>query len=80
MKIEKNIEAPSRSNRSSMTLELDKLFSNMEVGDSFLFPFKKKKDRTYLTVNSARWAARNGASHKFTIKKEDGGFRIWRIL
>lgn len=67
-KIEKKIPVPFSSSKYP--------FGKMEVGDSF---FIKEKE---VVLNSVSSAAHHYGKHnnkKFSIRKAENGYRIWRI-
>jgi hypothetical protein len=70
-KIEKGIKIPEFFCHRKYPL------SEMEVGDSFFVEGTLKKN----TINTAVswWSKRKGNTRKFTIRKVDGGIRVWRI-
>lgn len=70
--IDKNIPIPTERTHSTAKKYP---FGDMEVGDSFLVPGKKKVSQMGSTIPNAR--ARYG--FEFTSKLEEGGLRIWRI-
>jgi hypothetical protein len=51
-------------------------FGEMEVGDSFILP-NGAGNASSFRRSAALWAARNNA--KVTIRKVDGGLRVWRL-
>ena len=78
MKIEKNI--PMEDNKRHYK-ELDKLTSEMEIGDSILFNNKKDAERAMRYINRhfgerAMTYNRSGAAQSKTQK--DGSVRVWR--
>lgn len=68
--IDKNVPLPSKGEALSRGYP----FHQMDVGDSFL---STEPDRTRLASAVHWFGARNGK--KFTIRKTEGGFRVWRI-
>lgn len=67
MKIERNIPIPPIHGWGNP-------FPIMDVGDSIFFDTQKNSDRNTLLARAKK--AMPGA--KFTTRKMDGGFRIWR--
>jgi hypothetical protein len=67
--VEKNVP---RSRKSGAVYP----FAKMEVNDSFKFDGNEKDARTIRSAASMH-AARTGT--KFSIKKDNGGYRCWRI-
>ena len=77
IEIEKNIPAPTRWEgfRSRQYP-----FASMQIGDSFFVEGTERKIKTHMLVNASRWAKREGLDRKFSIKKEETGYRLWRIV
>lgn len=68
IKIEKNIPIPPVT--PGRNPELAKTLGSMEIGDSFAYNTKFKPQ-------VARFAAKT--SRKFTVRRIEGGWRVWRI-
>jgi hypothetical protein len=66
LKIEKNVPLPEQ-NRYEWP------FEKMEVGDSF---FMEGVKRT--TIHATAYKAGVKLGRKFSVKIEEGGFRVWR--
>jgi len=66
--IDKNVPVPTRSPYSKYP------FGAMAVGDSFFYPGPTSE---YVRNAAHHWGKNNGA--KFSVRKDDGGYRCWRI-
>ncbi len=60
------------------------LLSEMEVGGSFFVPFATTSNNPSNQVISVRnrlvaWALRKRLPGKYTVRKVEGGMRVWRI-
>lgn len=79
VKIEKGVPIPKSEsgNNSKYPLKI------MEVGDSFLVPYKEgKKSRdtqSRMTSIIAAYRNKHDVTKKFVTKAEEGGVRVWRI-
>lgn len=51
-------------------------FSEMEPGDSILFPTEKKAISA--RVAAVRYAERHNPAWRFTLRRVEGGWRLWR--
>lgn len=74
IKIEKGIPVPE----SNSCIGRNRIYPwvEMEVGDSFVYPQGKAKNRAW----AAAYAASKRYGKKFTARTmEDGSYRIWRI-
>jgi len=70
-KIEKNVPSPTTDGKSKYP------FGEMSIGDSFFV-----SDYDSITHGRLRSAAQSYGkknSMKFTVRKVDGGIRVWRI-
>lgn len=68
--IEKGVPRPAKRQRTVYP------FREMEIGDSF-FVSGENSERSRL-INAASWfGTRNGV--KLSVRKVDGGARVWRI-
>ena len=77
-KIEKSVPFP----RGKATKYHDWPFGQMEISDSFFVPVSgSRADRAH-AQSGALQAARHerNKGKKFMTRKEEGGFRMWRIL
>lgn len=55
-------------------------FPDMEVGDSFLVPWRESESKTRSNISNAMAAYKlRHAPKDFTSRKTDGGVRVWRI-
>ncbi len=54
-------------------------WSDMEVGDSFWVPMGENEEKTKNMVRCAATAFGRRRNMKFSVRKNDGGFRVWRI-
>jgi hypothetical protein len=68
MKVEKGIPAPL------MREVIDYPYENMEVGDSF---FVEGGTLNRMCYQNRRWGKKLGG--RFTVKKVEGGVRVWRV-
>jgi hypothetical protein len=83
--IEKNIPAPAPGRGRSASSGFP--FADMtDVNDSFLVelnPDPEADTENKLLVRRVRqaalWAGRKYAPAKFTVRKVDGGLRVWRV-
>ena len=72
-KIEKDIPAPLPNTKGVGKYP----WREMKIGDSFFIPYA---DTNYSQVNSApSYFSRRNPEYKFTVRKVEGGYRIWRI-
>ena len=68
-KIDKDVPIPEGAGKKSYKYP----FSEMEVGDSFFTDVLREK----LYPAASYYGKRNGK--KFSIRKMEGGYRVWRI-
>lgn len=73
--IDKNVPMPERAKRGP-TNEYYKLFSSMEVGDSFLFPMKSTYRNAVVCISRAKGTY--APNIKLSYKQEDNNIRVWR--
>lgn len=78
MQIEKNIPY----SKKKVKKETHFPFSEMEIGDSFLMEFNRVNfninfDRMAVANAACQWGKKTGT--KFSIRREENGFRCWRI-
>jgi dUTPase len=71
VKIDKGIPLPQKSTRISKAYDL---YQKMEVGDSVLI---KESERTKL--HDAIRVMEGTSKGKLSTRREDNGFRVWRI-
>jgi hypothetical protein len=70
-KIEKNIPVPPRRGKFKYPL------GQMKIGDSF---FVKQEDSNNGQIRFASsYFAKRNKGYLFTVRKVEGGFRVWRI-
>lgn len=69
--IDNNIPVPPLPTRASSKFPL----ALLEVGDSFLHAVEN--DRNRLASAAHQYGVRHGK--KFTVRRVEGGFRVWRI-
>lgn len=69
-KIERGVLMPSRRSTESKYP-----FLELEIGDSFFVPEDANKDNN-IRASAHSVGFRN--SKKFSVRKVDGGFRVWR--
>lgn len=78
VKIEKGIEMPRINSKNSYYP-----YEKMEVGDSFYIEVKEGENmwnvQSRLLTSSKSFILKNNLQWKFTTRKMDKGFRIWRI-
>lgn len=55
-------------------------FRDMEIGDSFWVPDGRNAEATKNNVRSAAtcYSRRNGG--RFTVRRDNGGYRVWRTV
>jgi hypothetical protein len=68
LEIDRGIDIPASRTRYP--------FSDMEPGDSILFDAEKKA--TSARVAAVRYASRHSPDWTFTLRKVEGGWRLWR--
>lgn len=73
--IESNIPVPLTATGASHRWP----FAEMKIGDSFFVPLETAGAIGQIVRPAASVWARRHAGFKFTIRKMDGGYRIWRI-
>lgn len=71
-KVEKGV--PLKVARRSDTYPLSK----MEIGDSFFIPAQEEIDTNSVRSTVCQWGRRNG-NRVFSVRKQIGGVRVWRI-
>lgn len=54
-------------------------FDRMEVGDSFWVPVGDNSERTKSNLNGSARAFGRRKGQKFSIRRDEDGFRVWRI-
>lgn len=69
--IEKGVPVPTPRNRTILVS-----WADMEVGDSVHFPAAEYR-REQLYQASCQYGRRNGK--KFSVRKTDTGWRVWRV-
>lgn len=67
--IEQNVEIPASRTRYP--------FAEMEPGDSILF--RTEKQAISARVAAVRFAAKYNSEWKFTLRRVDEGWRLWRL-
>jgi len=67
--IEQNVEIPASRTRYP--------FSDMDPGDSIFFPTEKQA--VSARVAAVRFAAKYKEEWKFTLRRVDDGWRLWRL-
>lgn len=72
-KIDKSFPMPKKTGKGRPCIYP---WDKMEVGDSF---FVQGKTHSGLQVSATLWAERNGFDWKFVQRRENDGFRIWRV-
>lgn len=70
LQIDRNIEIPEGRSRYP--------FADMEVGDSIFFPDERKASSA--RVAAVRYASRYHPTWVFTLRRVEGGWRLWRAL
>jgi hypothetical protein len=71
-KIEKNIPCPLAKNKHSKYANYP--FPDLDIGDSFFAPYPPAQ----LTSAAQWWVKKFAGERKFTVRKIDGGCRVWR--
>ena len=74
IEIEKGVPLPKRSRGPGRPRSGKYPFQQMEVGDSFLISNVASNS---VACISGRWAKRTG--FKFSQRKVEGGYRVWRV-
>ena len=76
IEIEKNVPLPM-SRRNVVPLPD---ISTMVIGDSFFIPASTPMHCSSNASSRVKfWAVTHGLNWKFTVRKVDGGARVWRI-
>lgn len=76
MKIEKNVKFEGFYNRNGPYHNgMQKIIESMQAGDSVLFDDKKKLN----SFRAASWAFGARVGRKFSSRKVEGGWRVWRM-
>lgn len=70
--IDRDVPLPSR--RGFRFSEIDRIVEQMAVGDSILPARVGLKPTAFKT-----WALRRANGMKFTVRKTQAGYRVWRI-
>lgn len=76
--IEKNIPLPRKTKRGVISYPFDK----MDVGDSFLVPYKERLKSTLASQvhsNAKSYVLRSKLNWVFSTRQEEDGVRIWRV-
>jgi len=73
MEIEQNIPIPPRHRH-----RLKYPFRDMAVGDSVLIPLDVNSKEDETRVRGAANVFRRRTGWKLTVRKSEGGFRVWR--
>jgi hypothetical protein len=76
-KVEKNVKQPITNNKHEFPL------SSMSVGDSFYIPKSEYSKETSMRVcvnnRAYHYNIKNGKDIKLSIRKDEGGLRVWRV-
>lgn len=70
--IDKKIPIPPHSPRSGAPRKYP--LNEMNIGDSFLWPGAPSR-----VVSAVSWYGKRNPPAKFTVRKVDGGVRVWRV-
>lgn len=54
-------------------------FGEMEIGDSFWVPMGENEEKTKNMIRCAAGAFGRRRVMKFSVRKIDNGFRVWRV-
>lgn len=71
IKIDKNVPIPNGAGPHGQKYP----FPELQVGDSFLFPFATKRR----TTQSLAWQWAKKTGRKFIVRKTTEGLRCWRM-
>lgn len=70
--IEKGLEIPPLTTKKYP-------WGEMDIGDSFFVPMGENEEKTKNMIRCAAGAFGRRKNMKFSVRKMDGGFRVWRI-
>lgn len=77
VKIEKGIEIPKKNTGSGRKYKFP--WNKMEVGDSFFVKGDAKIQGRTCFQSAYRYKKRNSPEFGVSVRKVDGGIRVWRI-
>lgn len=75
--IEKNVPIPSGAGKRGRAPIYP--FRQMEVGDSFFVESEVDSKVQSTLTNAAFSISKSDASFRFSVRRVDGGYRVWRI-
>ena len=70
--VDKNRPIPPLTNRRYP-------FGQMEVGDSFWLPIGQNEEQTKNNIRCAASAYGRRKNMRFSVRKSEGGLRVWRV-
>jgi hypothetical protein len=76
--VDKGIPVPDHSNAGGHGQRVYP-FTSMDVGDSFFVPYLGGRPDVLKSLRSLAPYYRNKQGVRFTVRKVDGGVRVWRI-